>query len=136
MSKSVLDLLYRQRIIERLDQQTDKGIKKYGQVLNQNDKLTVNERIDHLAEELTDALVYLEHLRESVEEDTPYKSLCSLNMDESYEWLNKNIKQIFTLETEITDRRKKIDELRDAIRHITGHMEFLNRSSAERREKQ
>ena len=57
------NISYRQNIIEKIDHQIDKGKRKYGQVLEQND-LTMEEKLDHLQEELVDALFYIEHLRE------------------------------------------------------------------------
>ena len=57
------NISYRQNIIDKIDQQIAKGKSKYGQVLEDND-LTMNEKLDHLQEELVDALFYIEHLRE------------------------------------------------------------------------
>lgn len=54
---------YREQIIELLDSQRKKGIKEYGQTLEDND-LSMNERIDHIAEELIDGLQYLLHVKE------------------------------------------------------------------------
>jgi len=56
--------IYRRRIIERLDQQIDKGKSKYGYQLQDNVELTFKERTEHLSEELTDGLQYIEHLKE------------------------------------------------------------------------
>ena len=57
------NISYRQNIIDKIDQQIAKGKSKYGQVLEDND-LTMDEKLDHLQEELVDALFYIEHLRE------------------------------------------------------------------------
>lgn len=58
----VRGLEYRQGIINRLDRQTEKGIEKYGTVLSDYDKMKAIDRLEHLAEELTDGLVYIEHI--------------------------------------------------------------------------
>lgn len=58
---------YRQNIIDRLDRQTEKGIKKYGQLLSENKKLTDLDMLEYLAEELTDGLVYIEDLKQRLE---------------------------------------------------------------------
>lgn len=63
--QSVEDNTYREPIIKRLDGQTLKGIKKYGTVLPQN-KASILDRIEHTQQELTDALVYDEWIREGL----------------------------------------------------------------------
>lgn len=57
------DNKYREPIIERVDSQTMKGIDKYGTVLPQN-KAPMPERLEHVAQELTDGLVYIEWIKE------------------------------------------------------------------------
>ena len=44
--------------------QTEKGIRKYGQRLEDNTALSQSERLEYLEEELIDALMYLEHIKE------------------------------------------------------------------------
>ena len=53
----------RDRIVAMIDQQRAKGLKKYGQALEENTTLTTAQRIEHAQEELIDALQYLEHLK-------------------------------------------------------------------------
>ena len=60
---------YWKRVCEMQKAQTDKGIKKYGQILEQNTKLTPIERVTYLQEELVDALMYCEHLKELINND-------------------------------------------------------------------
>lgn len=57
---------YRKRIIERLDKQRAKGFNKYGQCL-ENNEASINERLEHLAQELTDALEYIEWIKEEID---------------------------------------------------------------------
>lgn len=56
---------YRDNIVELIDRQRDKGLKKYGQTLEQNTTLSTLQRIEHAQEELVDALQYLEHLKQT-----------------------------------------------------------------------
>lgn len=57
---------YRDNIIAMIDRQRDKGLSKYGEVLEDNSTLTVDQRLEHIQEELIDALMYVEHLRAAV----------------------------------------------------------------------
>lgn len=43
--------------------QTEKGVKKYGRRLEDNEDLGVIDRLEYLEEELIDALMYLEHIK-------------------------------------------------------------------------
>ena len=56
--------IYLDRISERFHRQADKGLEKYGVLLEDNQELGFDERIEHLAEELTDGLQYIEHFKE------------------------------------------------------------------------
>ena len=56
------NISYRQNIIDKIDKQIEKGINKYGQKL-EDDDLSTDEKLNHLQEELIDALFYIEHLR-------------------------------------------------------------------------
>lgn len=56
---------YRQAIVARIDAQTTKGIEKYGQTLEHN-PAGVEERLEHLAQELTDGLAYIEWVKEGL----------------------------------------------------------------------
>lgn len=44
--------------------QTEKGTRKYGQRLEDNTALSQSERLEYLEEELIDALMYIEHIKE------------------------------------------------------------------------
>lgn len=56
--------IYLERINERFYRQAEKGLKKYGVSLEDNQELGFEERVEYLAEELTDGLQYIEHLKE------------------------------------------------------------------------
>jgi NTP pyrophosphatase (non-canonical NTP hydrolase) len=56
---------YWDRVCELNEKQERKGLKKYGQSLEDNKTLSTDQRIEHLEEELIDALKYCEHLRVS-----------------------------------------------------------------------
>lgn len=60
----VLTMRYRQPIINRLDNQTRKGIEKYGNTIDRAGHLrNGTDRLEYLAEELTDGLVYIEDMK-------------------------------------------------------------------------
>lgn len=62
-------MAYRQPIINRLDQQTKKGINKYGNTIDKSGYLKSGiDRLNYLAEELTDGLVYIEHAKEYIQQ--------------------------------------------------------------------
>ena len=44
--------------------QTEKGKKTYGQILEENTSMSMIERLEYLEEELIDALMYIEHIKE------------------------------------------------------------------------
>lgn len=56
---------YRNNIMALIDRQRAKGLKKYGQTLEDNVTLSNLQRIEHAQEELVDALQYLEHLKQT-----------------------------------------------------------------------
>jgi len=60
--KTAQDMPYRASIMNRVDRQSEKGLQKYGGFLTDN-KWTTQQRLEHLAEELTDGLVYIEDIR-------------------------------------------------------------------------
>lgn len=62
---------YWKNICEIQEKQKQKGLSKYGQVLEENTGMTTTERIEYLQEELVDALMYLEHLKENIKEQSP-----------------------------------------------------------------
>lgn len=53
---------YLENIVKKMERQTNKGMEKYGQILEQNTELSMKERLIHLQEELIDSLFYVEHL--------------------------------------------------------------------------
>ena len=64
MEDQVKSMAYRQPIIDRLDRQTAKGIAKYGGTIDKSGHLTsATEALEYLAEEMTDGLVYVEHVK-------------------------------------------------------------------------
>lgn len=59
---------YWSNICAMQQRQTQKGLKKYGSILEENTTLTDIDRIEYLEEELIDALMYCEHLKQKLEE--------------------------------------------------------------------
>ena len=60
---------YWDSICKIAEQQRQKGLKEYGQGLEDNTELSTDERIKMVEEEMVDALMYLEHLRKGREEN-------------------------------------------------------------------
>ena len=60
---SSADADYDKHITELLEKQRKKGLAKYGETLEENTTLSREQRVDHLEEELVDALRYCEHLK-------------------------------------------------------------------------
>ena len=55
---------YWANICEMQKRQTEKGLNKYGQILEENTDMTILERLEYLEEELIDGLMYIEHIKE------------------------------------------------------------------------
>jgi guanylate kinase len=58
---------YLDRIIDRFHRQERKGLDKYGQILEKNNDHILS-RLEHLAQELSDGLYYIEWIRDKVKE--------------------------------------------------------------------
>ncbi|MCR5329597.1 MAG: hypothetical protein K6E62_00210 [Lachnospiraceae bacterium] len=65
------DGLYWKRVCRIQQSQTEKGLKKYGQRLEDNNSLSEIERLEYLEEELIDGLMYIEHIKEKWQEQDP-----------------------------------------------------------------
>lgn len=57
---------YWKRITRMYLRQRKKGVKAYGQTLEENKSMHPVMRIEYLQEELVDALMYCEHIKESL----------------------------------------------------------------------
>ena len=64
-----IEPVYWSRICEMQKRQTEKGLKKYGQILEENTSMTITERLEYLEEELIDGLMYLEHIKEMLSKE-------------------------------------------------------------------
>lgn len=64
---------YWDRICRLSERQRAKGMEKYGYGLEDN-PMVIEERLTYLQEELVDALMYIEHIKEWIEEKTEDKS--------------------------------------------------------------
>lgn len=62
------EMNYVKNIIDLLERQRGKGIAKYGQILEDNTTLSRVQRVEHIEEELIDALMYAEHIKAAVED--------------------------------------------------------------------
>ena len=75
--------------------QREKGLSKYGQTLEENTTLSIEQRIEHLEEELVDALQYCEHLKKATNDhltanDYQRMSLRTAGEDKT-KWLDNSI---------------------------------------------
>lgn len=61
---------YWENICEMQKKQTEKGIRTYGQTLEQNTSLNETQRLEYLEEELIDALMYIEHIKAGLKSQT------------------------------------------------------------------
>jgi hypothetical protein len=122
---------YRQAIIDRLDRQTAKGIAKYGGTIDKSGHLrSAEEALEYLAEELTDGLVYVEHVKalvlQQAEENQRLREELELSQAEMAVWKGWREKlQARTIE--LFEREKKLVEtLRwyaDERNHLATHFD-------------
>lgn len=54
---------YWSNICRLQERQTEKGLSKYGQILEENIDMNIIERLEYLEEELIDGLMYIEHIK-------------------------------------------------------------------------
>ena len=62
------EMNYTKNINDLLERQREKGIAKYGQILEENTTLSRVQRVEHIEEELIDALMYAEHIKAAAED--------------------------------------------------------------------
>jgi len=60
---------YWSNITEIYARQRSKGVRTYGQTLEQNTSLSDVERLEYLEEELVDALMYIEHIKSGIKKE-------------------------------------------------------------------
>ena len=62
---------YSERIIKRIEKQTEKGFKKYGSNMQDNPlNLSIIETIEYALEEVADCMIYLENVLERLKEES------------------------------------------------------------------
>ena len=64
--------------------QTEKGLEKYGQRLEDNESLGVIERLEYLEEELIDGLMYIEHIKAAFRKDGAIVPVADLKAARGY----------------------------------------------------
>ena len=64
---------YWERICNLSDKQRAKGMETYGQGLESN-PMAISERLEYLEEELIDALMYIEHIKEWLHDNCDRKT--------------------------------------------------------------
>lgn len=102
---------YWENICDLNARQEAKGIKKYGEPLEENTTLTTVQRIEHAQEEAIDFLKYLEHLKQVANDGitaNDYQRACLRTApDDAQEWLENAIYGIVGETGEIVDIIKK-----------------------------
>lgn len=99
---------YRERILEKMDKQIMKGIDKYGMTLEENNNLDIESRLNHLTEELVDALFYIEHLQE-------YYKISESNNKMNKDAIIRSVASLIYMMAKVDDqelKRKMITELK------------------------
>ena len=91
--------------------QESKGMEKYGEPLEENTTLTTTQRIEHLQEELIDALKYCEHLKvvsnDGITANDYQRACLRTAISDKSEWLENAIYGIIGEAGEIVDLVKK-----------------------------
>lgn len=100
---------YKEQIMKLLDKQINKGKNKYGFYLEEND-LKLDERLDHLSEELIDGLQYIQHLKTIKEK-----------MEEDLWYIIGGLMELYHKEENV-DKKELISEMIKKARQITNHI--------------
>tara|TARA_R100000664_G_C2752968_1_gene140324 strand:+ start:541 stop:756 length:216 start_codon:yes stop_codon:yes gene_type:complete len=64
---------FEKRVVDRIEKRAEKGLDTYGVSMERGD-LSLQEWLQHLQDELLDAAVYVEKLKEEVEELERYRA--------------------------------------------------------------
>ena len=94
---------YEENIIKLLNRQREKGLKKYGETLEQNVTLSREQRIEHLQEELIDGLEYCEHIKAALTDELSVSDYARMAMRTSGEydsWYSKMKNAVYGLNGE------------------------------------
>lgn len=94
---------YWSNICEMQKKQTEKGIKTYGQVLEDNTGMSTLERLTYLEEELIDALMYIEHLKETIVEPVKTYKDMMLTITPNFNTGNVCVDDVFGIKTEFDE---------------------------------
>jgi len=100
---------YREAVIKKLDEQINKGVENYGQLLQDNESLNFEERLTYLQEELIDGAQYVEFVREK------WGNSQSVITDQTYDikYLVNYIRDLLNDDT--SDNSHTIDDLLASI---------------------
>ena len=63
---------YWENITDMANKQREKGLRKYGQILEENTEMNAVERIEMIQQELINELMRLEHMKEYVKENKEF----------------------------------------------------------------
>ena len=100
---------YREAVIKKLDEQINKGVENYGQLLQDNESLNFQDRLTYLQEELIDGAQYVEFVRDK------WGNSQSLISDQTYDikYLVNYIRDLLNDDT--TDNSNTIDDLLTSV---------------------
>lgn len=127
------------------NKQREKGVSKYGQVLEDNTVLDKEEVITYLQEELIDGLMYCEHLKTKNELDEYQKlALRTANAKDKKEMLTNGVMGLNGEAGEVIDivkkhlfqgheldKEKLLDELGDCLWYIAVTASAINKDLSE-----
>lgn len=94
---------YEENIIKLLKRQREKGLHKYGETLEQNVTLSIEQRVEHLEEELIDGLEYCEHIKAVLTDDltvNDYARMAMRTAGEYDSWYDKMKNAVYGLNGE------------------------------------
>ena len=106
---------YFDNIVKIMERQKEKGLKKYGLLLEDNNTLSCFQRIEHLQEELIDGLQYCEHLKALCEDNLTVNDYQRMAMrtagdyDSNYNMLRNSVYGLNGESGEVIDLLKKYE---------------------------
>jgi hypothetical protein len=97
---------YWSNVCEMQKKQTEKGIETYGQVLEDNTGMSTLDRLTYLEEELIDALMYIEHLKETIVEPVKTYKDMMLTITPNFNTGHVCVDDVFGIKTELDECEK------------------------------
>jgi NTP pyrophosphatase (non-canonical NTP hydrolase) len=125
---------YLQAIIQRFKGQAAKGFAKYGQPLELN-RTDINDRLEHLSQELTDGLMYIEWIRDGLPNTWRFPEVKFANTNNSYEQAEHVIAEALEVLAEICEGKidwHKVDmEMADLLHSCETYFRIREREGTD-----